>query len=158
MPPPAQTPQALEVFISNAHRDEAFRQALETHLSLLRRQGLIAVWRDRRIPPGTMWAQAIDAHLQTAQIILLLISADFMASDYCFDIEVQRALERHNAGTARVIPIIVRPADWHSAPFAALQALPTDGRAITTWPNTDEAWLNVAQGLRRVVEGLTARP
>lgn len=72
--------------------------------------------------------------------------------------EVAHALERHTAGSARVIPIIVRPADWHSAPFGALQALPTDGKAITTWSNADEAWLNVAQGLRRVLGEMRGRP
>ena len=143
---------------SVAHRAEDFRQALETHLSLLRRQGHIAVWHDRNITAGTTWAQAIDTHLRTAQIILLLISADFLASDYCVDTEMAHALERHAAGSARVIPIIVRPADWHSAPFGALQALPTDGKAITSWPNLDEAWLNVAQGLRRVLGEMRGRP
>jgi hypothetical protein len=158
MPTPHHTSEALEVFISYSHRDEAFRQALEAHLSLLRRQGLIAVWHDRQIAAGTEWAQAIDAHLQSARIILLLMSADFLASDYCYDKEMTYALERHCTGTARVIPLIVRPADWHSAPFGTLQSLPRDGKAITTWANADEDWLDVAQGLRRVVGELTGRP
>lgn len=142
----------LSVFISYAHEDEPLRQQLEDHLSLLRRQGLISEWHDREILPGAEWAQEIDEHLLAASIILLLISADFLASDYCFDIEMQRALERHQRAEARVIPIILRPCDWQTSPFAPLQSLPNDGKAVTTWQNPDEAFLAIVQGLRRVIE------
>src|SRR5260221_9866333 len=94
----------LSVFIAYAHEDELLRQQLETHLSLLHRQGLISEWHDRDILPGAEWAREIDARLETASIILLLISADFLASDYCYELEMQRALERHKRGEARVIP------------------------------------------------------
>src|SRR6266446_4956615 len=100
----------VEVFYSYAHEDEPFRKELETHLGTLRRQGLITQWHDRNIGAGTDWAQEINAHLNTAHIILLLISSDFIASEYCYSIEMTRAIERHKAGTARVIPIILRPA------------------------------------------------
>src|SRR5437016_3708622 len=96
----------VSVFYSYAHQDEALRQQLETHLSLLRRQGLISEWHDREILPGAEWGREIDEHLETASIILLLISADFLASDYCYDKEMTRALERHQRGEVRVIPII----------------------------------------------------
>src|SRR5438132_1153332 len=98
----------IEIFFSYSHKDQALREKLETHLTLLKREGLISSWHDRKIIAGTEWSGEIDAHLNTAQIILLLVSADFIASSYCSDIEVARAMERHNAGEARVIPVILR--------------------------------------------------
>jgi hypothetical protein len=154
----AQPPHALEVFFSYAHEDEKLRDELVKHLSLLKRQGVIRDWHDRQITAGTEWAGAIDAHLQSAQIILMLVSADFMASDYCYDVEMQRAMERHEAREARVIPVILRPVDWQGAPFGKLQALPTDGKPITNWPNQDAAFVNVARGIRAVAQELTGRP
>jgi hypothetical protein len=148
----------LEVFFSYAHKDEVLRDKLATQLQLLKRQGIIAAWHDRQISAGTEWADQISQHLDTARIILLLISADFIASDYSYDIELKRALERHDAGEARVIPIILRPTDWRSAPFGKLQALPKDAKPITTWANEDEAFLDVALGIRRVAEQLRANP
>ncbi len=145
------TPTPVEVFCSYAHEDEAWRQKLETHLSLLKRQGLVSLWHDRLIRPGTDWTKAIDANLETASVILLLVSADFLASDYCYSIEMKRALERQEAGEARVIPILVRPADWKSAPFAQLQALPTEAKPIVSWQNEDTALADVAAGIRRVI-------
>src|SRR5437868_11830082 len=139
----------VSVFYSYAHVDEALRQQLETHLSLLRRQGLISEWHDREILPGAQWAEEIDKHLQTASIILLLVSPDFLASDYCYEIEMQRALERHERGEARVIPIILRPVDWHGAPFKHLQCLPRDGIPVTEWDNQDAAFLDIVESLRR---------
>jgi hypothetical protein len=146
----------VEVFYSYAHKDEAFRNELETHLSLLRRQGLLTAWHDRHILSGTDWAQAIDEHLERASVILLLISADFLASDYCYGLEMQRAFERHQANEARVIPILLRPVDWNKAPFAHLQALPTGAKPITTWSNQDAAFTDVAAGIRRVIEDLSS--
>ena len=144
--------KAVEVFFSYAHKDEAYRNELEKHLSLLRRQGLITAWHDRHILPGTDWAQAIDEHLEGASVILLLISADFLASDYCYGLEMQRALRRHQTNEARVIPILLRPVDWNNSPFAHLQALPNDAKPITAWHNRDEAFTDVAAGIRRVIE------
>jgi formylglycine-generating enzyme required for sulfatase activity len=155
---PSPPPRAIGVFFSYAHADEALRDELARHLRLMERQGIIAGWHDRRIPPGGEWAGAIDAHLQRAQIILLLVSADFLASDYCFNLEVQQAMARHDAGEARVIPVIMRQCDWHSAPFGMLQALPTDGRPIVNWPDRDEAFLNVARGIRAVAEQMQVLP
>jgi formylglycine-generating enzyme required for sulfatase activity len=150
---PSPPPRAIEVFFSYAHADEALRNELENHLSNLKQQGIIVGWHDRRIPPGREWAEAIDTHIQTAQIILLLVSADFLASEYCSKLEVQQAMARHTAADACVvIPVILRPCDWHSAPFGRLQALPADGRPITSWPDRDEAFLNVARGIRDVAE------
>jgi GTPase SAR1 family protein/predicted phosphodiesterase len=144
----------IKLFLSYAHSDEPLRQELMKHLSLLQRQGVIQTWHDRNINAGDDWKQQIDDNLNTATVILLLISADFLYSDYCYEIEMQRALERHNAGEARVIPVVLRPVDWHGAPFGTLQALPTDTRPITLWTNRDEAYVNVAQGVRRAVEAI----
>ncbi len=152
-----QTTQSMKLFFSYAHKDEPLRDQLATHLSLLKRQNIITDWHDRNITAGTDWAQAIDDNLNTASIILLLISADFLASDYCYDKEMTRALERHAQGTARVIPIILRPCDWHSAPFGKLQALPKDAKPITRWSNPDEAFTHIAQGIRKAVAELQQR-
>ncbi|MCP3963665.1 MAG: toll/interleukin-1 receptor domain-containing protein [bacterium] len=144
--------EPLDLFFSYSHRDEELRAELETHLASLKREGAIRTWHDREISAGLEWAGEIDQHLQEADLILLLISPDFMASDYCFDREMGRALERHEAAEARVIPIIARPTDWRTSGFARLQALPKDGKPITRWPDRDEAFLYVVRGLRRVIE------
>ena len=124
----------MEVFFSYSHKDEQLRDELAKHLSILKRQGIITAWHDREISAGTEWAGEIDAHLNTARIILLLISADFLASDYCYDMELTRAMERHAAKEARVIPVILREVDWKGAPFGQLQALPKDAVPVTKWP------------------------
>jgi hypothetical protein len=144
--------EPLRVFISYSHKDERLRRELETHLTLLQRQKVIAMWTDRRIMPGEEWKDRIDENLDSAGIILLLVSADFVASRYCYDVEMTRALERHDAGEARVVPIILRSVDWHSAPFGKLQALPTDGKPVTLWTDRPSAWTDVAAGIRKVAE------
>lgn len=111
-------------------------------------------WHDRQIEAGDLWKQAIDRNLQEADIILLLISADFLASDYCFDIEMKTALERHAAGEALVVPVILRPVDWQATPFSKLQALPRDGKPVTTFENLDIALQQVATGIRAAIEKL----
>ena len=133
------------------------RDALETHLALLRREGFIASWHDRRIIAGQEWKGQIDRHLDEADIILLLVSADFLASDYCYEVEMQRALVRHKSGHACVIPVIIRSVDWSGAPFAELQALPKDAKAVASWKDTDEAWTDVARGIRHAAEELRKR-
>jgi hypothetical protein len=149
----------IEVFVSYAHADELLRVELGKQLSILKRQGAIREWHDRMIGAGTEWAGQIDEHLNSADVILLLVSPDFVASDYCYDLEMKRAIERHEAREARVIPVILRPTDaWHEAPFGKLQALPKDGKAVTMWPNQDEAFVDVARGIREAVEKMTANP
>jgi hypothetical protein len=155
-PPDPERP--IEVFFSYAHEDGVLRDELAKHLHLLVRQGIIAGWHDRRITGGAEWAGVIDERLRTAHIILLLVSADFLASDYCYDIELSRAMKRHGAGEARVVPIILRPVDWHSALFGKLQALPKDGRPVTSWPNRDEAFVDIARGIRSIAEELAPPP
>jgi tetratricopeptide (TPR) repeat protein len=146
--------KAIEVFFSYSHKDEELRDQLSNHLSTLKRKQFITAWHDRRIGAGKEWANEIDERLDQADIILLLISSDFLASDYCYDVEVKRAMERHEAGEARVIPIILRPVDWKGTPFGKLQALPRDARPVTEWPNRDQAFLDVAQGIRAAAEEL----
>ena len=146
--------QAIRLFYSYSHKDEELRKELEDHLSLLRRQGVISGWHDRMIGAGEEWKGQLDKNLEEAQIILLLISPSFLASDYCYDIETERALDRHDKGEAKVIPVLLRPVDWEGAPFARLQGLPIDLRPVTTWTNRDEAFKNIAQGIRRAIEGM----
>ncbi|MFO1431024.1 MAG: TIR domain-containing protein [Candidatus Competibacteraceae bacterium] len=142
--------EPISIFYSYSHQDESFRQILETHLYLLKRQGIIGDWHDRRIAAGTEWKGSIDQHMERAQLILLLISQDYLASDYCYDIEMKRALERHKSHEARVIPIILRPADWSGGLFSELQALPSGGKPVTLWSNRDEAFLNIVSSIRQV--------
>jgi tetratricopeptide (TPR) repeat protein len=144
----------MKVFYSYSHKDEKFRETLEEHLSLLRRQEIISEWHDRRISAGREWAGRIDEHLKTADIILLLISSSFLASNYCYDVELTLAIERYKGGESRVIPVILRPCDWTKASFSALQALPKNGRPVTKWPNRDDAFTDVANGIREVAEEL----
>jgi hypothetical protein len=151
---PGQSNTPIEVFFCYSHKDEKLRDKLEKHLSLLKREGLIAGWHDRKISAGNEWKGQIDKHLDSARIILLLVSAEFVASDYCYDIEMRRAMERHEAGDARVIPIILRPCDWHSAPFGKLQALPKDAKPVADWKSQDHAFNDIARGMRAVVKEL----
>jgi len=145
------------VFFSYSHADEALRDQLEMHLSLLKRQGHITAWHDRRILAGDELDPAIKENLESADVILLLVSANFIGSDYCYSKEMKRAIERHNAGEARLVPVILRPCDWHSAPFGKLMATPRDGKAITMWANTDEAFTDVVRQVRIAVEAMNAR-
>ena len=146
----------IAIFFSYAHEDEELRDELAKHLSILRRQGTITAWHDREITAGSEWAGAIDDHLNSADIILLLISSDFMASDYCYDVEMTRALERHEAREAVVIPVILRSTKWASAPFGKLQALPRNAKPVTAWPDRDEAFLNITEGILAVVQKMRA--
>jgi hypothetical protein len=151
---PNEPTQPVEIFYSYSHKDEEFRDELEKHLSLLKRQGFISSWHDRKIGAGTEWKGQIDEHLESAGIILLLISSDFLASDYCYDIELKLAMERHENGKARVIPIILRSCDWNSSPFVKLQALPRNGKPVKSWNDRDEAFTDVAARIRQVITEL----
>ena len=150
----ASTAKALRVFYSFAHEDEGLRDELNKHLSLLERRGVISGWHDRNISGGLGWQSQIDEHLEQADIVLLLISADFLASDYCYGVEMTRALERDRLGQARVVPVILKPVDWEAAPFASLQALPKDARAVTEWSDSAQAFRDIAKGIRRIAESL----
>jgi len=144
----------IKLFISYTRKDKGLLEELENHLSMLKRRRVIETWYDRDIDAGDEWRGEIDEHLNTSDIILLLVSSDFLASDYCYDLEMKRSLERHNAGEACVIPVILRRVDWRDAPFGKLQALPENGLPVKSWNDVDEALFSVAAGIRRVVEGL----
>jgi len=139
-------PNPVKVFFSYSHKDEALRDELATHLVMMKRQGIIEAWHDREISAGTEWANAIDENLEIADIILLLISTNFLVSNYCYDIEMKRAMERHETREARVIPIILKPTDWNGAPFSKLQALPKNALPITKWQDQDEAFFKCCSG------------
>lgn len=141
---------ALRAFISYAHEDEELRDKFVRALSQLQRDGLIEGWDDRGIAAGADWAGVIDERLRTAELIVLLVSNDFLASDYCNEIELATALERHRTGDARVVPLILRPCDWESSRFGKLQALPRDGKPVIDWKTEDHGFLNAVRGLRLV--------
>ncbi len=145
---------AVSVFVSYSHVDEQLRIELGKHLSILERQGLITSWYDRMIRAGTEWQGTIDANLNDARVILLLISADFIASPYCYDVEMKCALTRHDDRQALVVPIILRPVSLTGTPFARLQVLPKDAKPVVTWPNPDSAFVDVTDGLRNAIQDL----
>lgn len=139
------------MFFSYSHADEKLRDELAKHLRILERQGIIEAWHDRQIEAGDCWESEILNHLRAADVILLLVSADFLASNYCWNVEMTQALERHKSGTAKVIPVILRPCSWQAAPFGKLQALPKDGKPVVDWPSWDHGFLDVVSGITRVV-------
>lgn len=147
-----------KLFFSYSHADEDLRNRLEKHLAALKHQGLIETWYDRRIIAGQEFAQEIDSRLEAADVILLLISADFLASEYCYTREMAWALERHEKGDAIVIPVILRPCDWHDTPFGKLLAAPRDGLAVTKWPDMDDAFLDVVTAIKKVLRSRSPRP
>jgi nucleoside phosphorylase/transcriptional regulator with XRE-family HTH domain len=149
------TSSPITLFYSYAREDEPSCVELEKHLRILQQQGFITEWHHRRIAPGTDWSKEIDTHLIRASVILLLISSDFLASDYSYSVEMARSLERHKANEARVIPIILRPTDWFDTPFAHLQALPRNAIPVTTWTNREEAFLEIFTGIRYACEELS---
>jgi tetratricopeptide (TPR) repeat protein len=145
----------IEVFYAYAPEDEAWVQELEKHLSLLQRQGLISTWHPRLITAGSDWQHVTDVHFQRASLILLLISPDFLASDYCYSKEMRQALQREQERGVCIIPILVRPVDWQHAPFAHLRPLPSDATFLTEWQNLDRAFAEISAGIRRTIEDLT---
>lgn len=146
----------IKLFYSYAHSDEEYRNELEKHLSTLRHRGVIKEWFDRKIVPSDHWGSEISKHLEEAHIILLLVSVDFLNSTYCFNIEMKRALERHELGEAIVIPIILRACGWQGTPFSSLLALPKDGKPVKLWDDRDEAWVDVIQGIESACQKLEA--
>lgn len=149
-------PKALQVFVSYSHQDEALKNELIKHLSPLKRRNLIDDWHDRKISAGDEWDTAIADALKAADIVLLLVSIDFINSRYCYDVEMESALERERLGELVVIPVIARNCMWKTTEFARLQATPTDGKAIASWPDRDEALTVVAQRIQEVAERLMA--
>lgn len=150
----------IEVFISYAHADEALRDELDKQLSVLKRKGLITTWSDRDIDIGNEWKKEIDQHLQSARLILLLVSADFIASDYRYSIEMKYALEQNDHHKALVIPVILRECLWQTSPLGKLQALPENSRPITSrdWHTQDEAFASVARSIQEKIQKMQLPP
>lgn len=144
----------VTLFFSYSHKDEALRDELEKHLASLKHQDIIDTWHDRCIKVGDEWATQIDDQLRTADIILLLVSADFISSRYCYDLEMKEALRRHKAGEARVVPVILRPCDWHDLPFGKLQSATRDGRAVVKFPTLDDGFLEVVQAIKAAAKSM----
>ena len=149
--------ESIEIFCAYAPEDELLRENLEKHLSVLKHQGWVTIWYDRKVGAGKEWVKEIDEHLNSAHIILLLISTDFLASDHCYGI-LKRAMERYEKDDALVIPLIMRPvADWEKEPIGQLSSLPFDRQPVMSWPNPEKAYLEIAKGLRQVVEAIRAQ-
>lgn len=142
----------IKIFFCYAHQDDLLRDEFEKHLSVLnlKHSGDILTWYDREIQPGIDWNKEIEINLNNSDIILLLISSDFMASDYCYGVEMRRALERHKSGEARVIPIILRPVAWEKTSIGGLQVLPRNAVPVTRWADRDEAFKDIVIGIDQV--------
>lgn len=141
----------VEIFCCYAREDQSFLKQLKKYLMPLQRQSLITIWADTDVGAGKEWESEIEKHLESAQIILLLVSPDFMASDYCYSKEMRRAVERHQQGQSQVVPIILSPIHWQDTPFSVLKALPQNAKPVTSWRNRNAAWFDIAEGIRHIV-------
>jgi hypothetical protein len=146
----------LLIFVSYAHEDRDLIRDMKTHLGSLQHEGLVEIWDDQRIAPGHEWKPAITAVVENADIVLLAVSADFLASEFIRDNEMIPALAAHQAGRCRVVPVILRACDWERQPLNDLQAIPEDGRPVDSWKNRDEVWKQIARGVRKVAADLSA--
>lgn len=142
------------LFFSYSYRDETLRDELEIHLAALKRRGVLETWHDRRIIAGNDISNEISEHLEAADIILLLVSPYFIASEYCYGVEMNRAMQRHEDAISQVIPVILHPSDWQDLPFGKLLATPTDGKPVSKFPNQHDAFLEVTKAIRAAAEGL----
>lgn len=147
----------INIFCSYAHKDQRYFHRLKTHLASLERHYPLTVWSFLDISPGRRWDQEIQDHLGSAQIVLLLISPDFLASDYCYSEEMKHAIELHERGEARVIPIILRPVSWQGTPFGNLQALPPGAEPVTRWRKQEDAFFAITTALKKVIEELSPK-
>lgn len=145
-------PQTLRLFLSYARADAALKQRFDVHLAGLKRSGKISTWSDSDLDPGVEWDQAIKQRLEEADVILLLISPDFMASDYIWGVEIESAMQRHRAGQALIIPIFLKDTVWQDAPFAKLQGLPRDGKAVNQHPDPEPVLAAIAKEIRTAID------
>ncbi len=147
----------VKVFTSYAHKDEELREELDVHLAMIKRHKAVEIWNDRDIQAGSEWDEDIKSELNTADIILLLVSPRFLASRYIYDVEIKTALERHESREAIVVPIILKPCDWLQTEFAKLQALPRNATPVVKWDDMDEAFYNVVTGIKQVITAAQKR-
>ncbi|MDO8798957.1 toll/interleukin-1 receptor domain-containing protein [Phenylobacterium sp.] len=155
---PPQVQKSIKVFISYSHVDEKLKDQLLKHLGPLKRLGIIDEWHDRKIKAGDTWGEEISANLQSADIIILLVSVDFINSEYCYEKEFEVALKRHDEGSAVIVPVIGRSCMWTDLPFGAIHGLPKDAKAVATWDDQDEALTDVARGIRDLACRLRESP
>jgi internalin A len=147
--------RAARVFVSYSHKDERQLNELKTHLSPLERLKLIETWYDRRIVAGEDFGQKINENIDSADVVLLLISSDFIASKYCYEVEMKRALERRDNGEALVVPVIVRKVNWKVIPeLSKLEVVPKDGRPVPDWPTKDSGWCDVSERVQAMLEAV----
>ena len=144
--------EAVRLFVSYAREDEPMKDEFKAHVVLLQAQQVITAWDDRMIPAGDEWDKKIHEELERADIFVLFVSASFLASKYCREVELPIVMRRHEAGEARVLPVIVRDVHWRSAPFARLNTLPTDAKAVELWERPNSAWKVVAQAVEEAAE------
>lgn len=144
----------LNLFISYSHEDEELKTKLDKHLIMLKRLNKIDVWSDHKLIPGQEWDEEIKNELAKSHIILLLISADFNNSEYIWEKELAVALQKHQEGTARVVPVILRKCEWQEMPYAKIQALPRGAKPVTAFPDNDEAFSQIAAGIRILVDDM----
>ncbi|ABY30319.1 toll/interleukin-1 receptor domain-containing protein [Methylorubrum extorquens] len=150
VPRPKPEKPEVRIFVSYSHRDADARQRLETHLAPLKREG-VTTWFDGDMNAGDKLDTGIARALRNAHVFVGLLSPDYLASNYCWKIEYKRAMGRRANGTMRVVAVVLRPCDWKSTTAAGFKLLPEDGKEVTRWRSADDAFLNVAQGIRRVV-------
>jgi hypothetical protein len=150
--------EAIRVFLSHADEDEALRKSIETHLKPFVRKGLITIFDRSRAPVGKERGEQIRAELERAEIILLLVSPSFIASDECSVDDVTIAMERHDAGAALVVPILLKAATWKSEPFGELQPLPRNEIPVIAWKHRDEALNEIAQEFSLLLKELRKNP
>lgn len=144
----------IKVFLSYAHQDSQFKETLQEHLTMLKRNKIIETWNDRDISPGSNWESDIKKHLDNANVILCLVSSSFLASNYCYCKEFEYSLEKHNEGKCIIVPIIIRDCDWADSPLGKIQGLPTDAKAVKLWDDHDTAWKDVVNGLKKLIDEL----
>ena len=151
-----ETKKVLSIFYCYAYEDKTLLDELDKRLKPFQRRGEITIWSNREIRAGKEWAQEIDQNLDMADIILLLVSPDLIASEYIYSKEIGRALVRHAEGKARVIPIILRIGDYENERFSQLQSLPSNQKPITHWHSQDDAWFNVTEGIKKAIQDIRA--
>jgi len=149
----------VKVFISYSHADERVLERLHKHLAMMQRDRLISAWYDHAILPGANLDRTIKSELESADIFVALLSPDYLASNYCYEKEFEFAQEQARDGSLRIVPVVAEPCDWLSSPFREFMALPKEGKAISEWTNANNAYLDIVNGLRRLVAvGAEAAP
>ena len=145
----------IKVFVSYSHKDEKYKDKFNTFIVMLRRNNVIVAWDDRKLIAGDPLDTVIDKKLEEADLIILLLSQDFLASDYCYTNEMKKALVRYEQGKNIIIPVILRNCDWLSSPLKKIMALPKDGKCISSWRDEDEAFMDVVDGIKKVISKIT---